>query len=209
MCYFYKLIKTQKSLHLFKLMPPKLNSFRYPNTYSVKRCRNDYFKNSLIPYVVREWNRLSSKILNSTSCQEFRKLLLSFIKPTCSSLFSIHHHAGVKCLIRLRLSFSHLREHKFRHNFHDSLNPLYSCILEPETTSDYLLCCHNFSSACLALMNNLNLSHPTICQLNEIALANIFLDVDSKSSTSENSKILQSTIKYIIATKRRFDESPF
>ena len=62
MCYFYKLIKTQKLLYLFNLIPPKLNSFRYPNTYWVMRCRNDYYKNSFIPYVVREWNRLSIKI---------------------------------------------------------------------------------------------------------------------------------------------------
>ena len=44
MCYFYKLIKTQKSLYLFSLIPPKLHSLRHPNTYSVMRYRNDFFK---------------------------------------------------------------------------------------------------------------------------------------------------------------------
>ena len=135
-------------------------------------------------------------------CQQFRKLLLSFIKPTCSLLFSIHHPAGVKLLVRLRLGFSYLREHKFRHNFHDILNPLCSCSLEPKTTSHYLLCCHNLSSARLALMSNLNLIDPTISQLNETALANILLYGDSKKSTSKNSKNLQSTIKYIFVTER-------
>ena len=86
MCYFYKLIKSQILLHLFNLIPPKLNSLRHPNTYSVMRCRNDYFKNSFIPYVVRERNSLGTEIRNSTSYQQFRKSLLSFIKPTCSSL---------------------------------------------------------------------------------------------------------------------------
>ena len=170
------------------------------------RCRNDYFKNSLIPYVVREWNRLSTEIRNSTSCQQFRKSLLSFIKPACSSLFSIHHPVGVKLLVRLRLGLSHLREHKFRHNFHDTLNPLCSCSLEPETTSHYLLCCHNFSSARLALMNDLNLIDPTVSELNETALANILLCGDSRKSTSKNSKILKCTSKYIFTTKRS-DES--
>ena len=155
---------------------------------------------------MREWNRLSTEIRNSISCQEFRKSLLSFIKPTCSSLFFIHHPVSAKLLVRLRRGFSHLCEHKFRHNFHDTLNPLCSCSLEPETTSHYLLRCHNFSSARLALINDLNLIGPTISQLNETALANILLYGDSKKSTSENSKILQSTVKYIIAAKR-FDES--
>ena len=203
MCYFYKVVKTQKPLYLFVLIPPKLNSLRHPNTYSVMRCRNDYFKNSLKPYVAREWNRLSTEIRNSTFCQQFRKLLLSFIKPTCSSLFSIHHPVGVKLLVRLKLGFSHSREHKFRHSFHDILNPLCCCSLEPETTSHYLSCCHNFSSICLALTNDLNVIDPTISQLNETSLSNIILYGDSKKSTSVNSKIFQSAIKYIFATKQQ------
>ena len=126
---------------------------------------------------MRERSKLSTEILNSASCQQFWKSLLSFIKPTCSSLFSIHHPVGAKLLVRLRigLGFSHLREHKFKHNFHDTLNPLCSCSLEPEATSHYFLCCLNFSSARLALMNDLNLIDPSISQFNETALANILL----------------------------------
>ena len=120
-----------------------------PNTFSVMRCRNNY---SFIPYVVREWNKLSTETCNSTSYQQFRKSFLSFIKPTCSSLFSIHHPTTAKLLVTLRLDFTHLREHEFRHNFHDTLNSWCSCSLEPETTSCYLLCCHNFPSARSAVM---------------------------------------------------------
>ena len=69
-------------------------------------CRNDYFKNSFIPYVVGECNKLRTEIRNSTSCQEFRKSMLCFIKPTSFSLFSIHYPFCVKLLVRLRLVFS-------------------------------------------------------------------------------------------------------
>ena len=155
MCYFYKPIKTEKPLYLLSLIPTKLDSLRHPNTYSVIRCKNNYFKIYFIPYLVREYNRLSTEVCISISCQEFRKPLLSLIKPTSSSLFSIHHPVGVKWLVRFRLGFSHLFEHKFRHNFHETMNPLCSCILEPETTSHYLLCYHSFSFACLTLMNDL------------------------------------------------------
>ena len=48
MCYFYKLIKNQKPLYFFSLIPPKYNSIRHPNTYLIMRCKNDYFKNSFI-----------------------------------------------------------------------------------------------------------------------------------------------------------------
>ena len=115
-------------------------------------------------------------------CQEFMKSHLSFIKPTYSSLFSIHNPVGVKLFVRLRLNFSHLCKHKFRHNFHDTLNPLCFCSLELETTQRYLLRCRIFASARLALMNDLDLIDPTISQLNETALTNILLYGDSKKS---------------------------
>ena len=163
LCYFYKLIKIQKLSYLLHLIPSKLNSLCHPNTYSVMRCKNDYFKNSFIPYVLREWNILSTEIRYSTSCQEFRKSL------------SIYHPFDVKLLVRLKLGFSHLREHKISQNFHDTLNPLCSCSFELETTSHYLFCGHNFSYARLALKNDLNPIEPTISQLDETALANILL----------------------------------
>ena len=172
------------------------------------RCRKDYFKNSFMPCTVREWNKLRTEIPNLNAYQQSRKSFWSSVKPNCSTLFSFHHPVCVKLFVRLRLGFSHLCEHKFRHNFHDTLNPLCSSSLEPKKTSYYLLCCYNFSSTRSALMNDLNLIDPSISQLNETALANILLYGDSKKSISQNSKILQSTIKCIIATKQ-FDESLF
>ena len=38
--------------------------------------------------------------------------------------FAIHHLLGVKLLSRLRLKFSNLNEHKFRHNFEDAASPM-------------------------------------------------------------------------------------
>ena len=34
----------------------------------------------------------------------------------------------------LKLNFSHLNEHKFRNKFRATIEPMYSCGLEPETT---------------------------------------------------------------------------
>ena len=50
------------------------------------------------------------------------------------SLFSIHDPTGVKLLTRLRLKFSHLNEHKFRHNFKDTV----VCGTATETTTLFL-----------------------------------------------------------------------
>ena len=116
--------------------------------------RNDYF--TFISYVVREGNKLSAEIGNSTSYQQFRKSLLFFIKPTCFTLFSIHHSVGVRLLVRLRLDFSRLHEDKFRHNV------LAASSLKQLHTIFY--CCHNSPFARSALMNDLNIIDPTISQ---------------------------------------------
>ena len=52
---------------------------------------------------------------------------------------------GIKYLTRLRLEFSHLKEHKFKHNFQDSVDPLCSCGTEIESTKHFLLHCTNFN----------------------------------------------------------------
>ena len=53
---------------------------------------------------------------------------------------------GVKLLTRLRFEFSHLNEHKFRHGFKDTLNLLYTCGAEVETTEYFLLHCQLYST---------------------------------------------------------------
>ena len=75
------------------------------------------------PYAIKEWNKLDAEIRNAETCASFRKMLLKSIRPT-----------GIKPLTILRLGFSYISDHKFRHNFADSLNPLCSCSLETEST---------------------------------------------------------------------------
>ena len=64
----------------------------------------------------------------------FRKKLLTFIRPLGNGTYGIYDPLGVRLLNRLCLGFSHLRGHKFRHNFADTLNSLCSCSLKTEDT---------------------------------------------------------------------------
>ena len=74
-----------KPAYLLNLILPKLNSLWDPDTYSAMRCRRDYFKNSFIPYVVREKNKLDTEIRNCTS---FSMCILFHMT------FTIHRTAG-------------------------------------------------------------------------------------------------------------------
>ena len=56
-------------------------------------------------------------------------------------LFSIHEPTGVNLLTRLQLKCSHLNEHKFCHNFKDTVVPMCDCGTETETIENVFLCC--------------------------------------------------------------------
>ena len=133
----YKNISTKSPPYLYELILPLQSSHRYPDCFKTLRCRAELFRNSFLPFTVNEWNRLDSDIKNGNSYTIFRKKNLAFIRPAGNSMYGIYDPFGVKLINRLRLGFSHLREHKFRHNFADTMNPLCSCTLETENTEHF------------------------------------------------------------------------
>ena len=92
-------------------------------------CRIEIFKNSFLQNTIHEWNNLDPELRSTDSCVGFRKKNLSFIKPAENETFSIYDSLGIALLNRLRVDFSHMNEHKFSHNFADTLNPFCSCPL--------------------------------------------------------------------------------
>ena len=67
-----------------------------------------------------------------------------FIRPEANNIFNVYNAKGIKLLTRLRAGFSHLKEHKFRHNFVDTINPLCSCGNFAEPTTHFFLHCAHF-----------------------------------------------------------------
>ena len=53
--------------------------------------------------------------------------VLKFIRPSSNSIFDCHNPIGIKYITRIRLGLSHLREHKFKHSFQYTLNPICNC----------------------------------------------------------------------------------
>ena len=110
-----------------------------------------------------------------TSYTAFKNALLSFIRPKHVDTFGIHNPIGLQLLTRLRLGFSHLNKHKFRHNFRDFLNPLCECKLEPETTSHFLLRFHLFQVERATLLNDIKKIDERIISDNTSMLDQILL----------------------------------
>ena len=103
-----------------------------------------FFKNTFFLSTILEWNKLDPSIRNSASCNLFKNSILKFIRPSPNKIFQCLNPKGIKLVTRLRFGLSHLQEHKFKHIFQDTLNPLCSCGLDIETTSHHFLDCPLF-----------------------------------------------------------------
>ena len=129
-------------------------SARQPNTFTSFYCRTEYFKKIFLLYVITEWNKPDPDKRSCLSYESFRKALLNFIRPSENKIFNIHGQISIELLTRLRLGFSHLREHKFRHNFEDTLSALCSCSNEAETMLHLFLRCQFFNDIREILIND-------------------------------------------------------
>ena len=174
-CLLYKVVSTKLPAYIYGFIPPVRQSQRHPNTFNSFSCRNEYFKNSFFSWVISEWNTLNPEIRRSGKYNIFRKSILNFIRPSASKVYNINDAIGIKLITRLRLGFSHLSEHKFKHNFRDTLNPLCSCSIEVESTSHYILRCHFFRALRATLINNLRNIDNDLTTLRHENLTNILL----------------------------------
>ena len=161
-----------------------------------------------MPFTLTEWNKLDSDIKNIDSHTMFSKKLLTSIRPLGNDTYGIYDPLVVILLNRLRLGFNHLREHKFGHNFADTLNPLCSCSLETEDTEYYFLYCQNNRSSRIAFMNNLKNINTAIGSSNSNDFLRVILYGDESFNKETNCKILAASIKFIKDTKR-FEKSLF
>ena len=98
--------------------------------------------------------------------------------------------------------FSHLNEHKFCHNFKDSVVPMCDCGKETETAEHFFLRCPFFVTERQKLLNNIYDKHFSSQNLNEESMIHILLCVCDRFNERDNKEILLHRIDYIKSTKR-------
>ena len=203
LCTLYK-IKTYKiPPYLAQLLPKGTHPYNTRNSDDITtfQSRTETFKFSFFPWSIVEWNKLDLKIRNS-SYLVFRNYLIKRIRPLAAPVYNIHNPLGLKLLTRLRLGLSHLSNHRFNHNFENCLNPLCTCSLEVESTTHFFLHCHHFNAIRITLNNSLKAIDKDILKLSDSSLTKVILYGDSKYSDIQNHDVLNSTITYILDSKR-------
>ena len=107
--------------------------------------------------------------------ENFKKKLLKFIRPSGNRDFRCYNPKGVKLLTGQRLGLSHLREHKFKHVFLDSLKPICSCGQDIETSTHFLLHCCNYSNERLTFLDMLRNIDRNILDKNDLKVTETLL----------------------------------
>ena len=203
LCCFYKILKSQSPKYLCSIIPIHIMSYRTRKCNKILsiNVKLDFLKNTFFPSTIIGWNKLDLKIKTSESIKTFTKRILSFIRSSPNSTFNSHDLKGKKLLSRLRLGLSHLRQHKFKNSFQDSLNPFCSCGKgEVKTSSHYLFYCSYYSEERLALLNTIKNVDMYILQQSDSKFTSVLLFGDTSFDNNKSTFTLDATIDYIIST---------
>ena len=99
------------------------------------------------PYCISPWNNLDSRTMSLPSIATFKHAIRDLIRPKPTPVFKIKQLSRFVFLIRLKVSFSHLREQKITQGFLDIVVPICSSYTNAvENNEHYLLHCSNFAN---------------------------------------------------------------
>ena len=132
-------------------------------------------------------------ILRRLNRLKIQKTLIKINRTKENSVFGVSDIYGVKLLTRLRLNFSHLNEHKFRHNVNDTISPICSCGAATETTILYLLPCRLYSVQRPELLDGVFKLDSTLQNSSENRLLRVLLYGSENFALNVNKEIIRLT----------------
>ena len=90
-------------------------------------------------------------------------------------------------MIRFGLGLSHLREHKFNHNFQNCINPHSSCGMNIESTSHFFLHCPLFDDKRITFLSTVSKVDCKLIEVNDFSLIETLLFGNSLLDLEKNS----------------------
>ena len=92
-----------------------------------------------------------------------------------SSPVTIHNTLRVEYITRLRIGFSNLKKHKFKHNFQDLIDSICSCSSGIDTRIHFFLHCANFNTQRQTLFDKIATIDANILSENEDSIVDTLL----------------------------------
>ena len=209
-CLLYKIFKNEHPKYLFSLIPVRSTPYaiRIAGNIPLIKTKYNFLKNSFFPSVIIEWSNLDPNLRNSKSISVFKEKILNFIQPSPISLFYCHNPKGIKLITRLRLGLSHLKQHKFKHSFQDTINPLCNCGQYTDSATHFFLHCPFYVNERRTLLSTIRSLDSKLLDCTDYVLTQMLLFGNTSQNSSNNFKIIIESIDYILSSKR-FDEPLF
>ena len=154
------------------------------------KTKHNYF----LPSAITERNNLDPNLRNSKSISVFKKKILNFIRPSPNSVFDIRNPKGIKLITRLRLGLSHLREHKFKHSFQDTINPLCNCDQDIESATHFFFDCPLFINERRTLLSTRRSLDSKLLDCTNYDLTQTLPFGNTQQTSSNNFKIINARI---------------
>ena len=187
---------------MFNLIPTRKThySLRTSDNIPCFNTKRNFFKNSFFPSTIIKWNKLDVSLRKCDSFV-FKKEIVKFIRPSSNYFYNCHNPIGIKHITRIRLGLSHLWEHKFKHSFQDSINPICNCGNDVESAIHFFLHCPLYSNECCTLLNSLSKIDHKLLDSTDNSLTQILLSGNSFFTINDNTKTINLTIDFVLSTK--------
>ena len=205
LCHFFKLTMNQSPTYFYQLVPPVRSvkyNLRRANVHEINIERTNRFDSTYFQNCIKEWNQLDVSIRSSQTISEVKRKLIQLVRPKRQSYFGVHDTEGVRYLTQLRVKFSDLCEHRFRHNFH-CLSPLCICGSGEENNEHFLLHCPGYVNQRKDYLDEVsNLIGSGIFELTSNDLCILLLYGNGQFDTVTNRAIIEATVQFIQGSKR-------
>ena len=124
-----------------------------------------------------------------------------FTRSSSSLFFDWHNRIGIKYITHIRLGLSHLREHKFKRRFNDTINPICNCVNDVESAIHFFLNCLLYSNERRTFLSSLvNIDDKLFGNAN-CSLTQTLLFDNTTFNVKDKTKIISLTIDYIMSAK--------
>ena len=133
---------------------------------------------------------------------------MEFIRPSPNNIFDIYNAYDIKLLTKLRLGLSQLNEHKFKHGFNDTRNPICICGGDIQSINQFFLHCPEYCEVRQTPFHNIQSIDKMLLSQNKSSLTHLLLYGDPKRNSNVNVFVLNSTIEFILSSGR-FNEPLF
>ena len=161
------------------------------------RFKTEPFRNSTLPSAISLWNNIDQSIRDSSSLSIFKTKIGKLHAINRNTLFQYGNRKFQIIMAQMRMNFSDLNDHLFRHHCIDS--PLCVCQKASETVIHYLFECELLDEQRHIMFESL---YEILTENNIDFTVDILLQGSSDLNKEDNLNIIYSVQKFIIESRR-------